>query len=224
MTAGEARSGCYPPPVLRRALAWAREDPVGAEFALATRAGRRLRAVGVAVTGHPLPYRLETAPGFGTARLRVVARGAGWRRALDLARPPEGPWTIGARAAGRVGLPPPGGDAAALAGAVDGDLGLSPLTNTLPVLRLGLLAPPGPPGPPGGGRPHALLVAWVSVPDLVVRPYAQRYRPLGADARGQPVVRYEDADGGSAADLTFDADGFALDYPGLARRLGGRER
>jgi hypothetical protein len=205
--------------VLRCALAWAKEDPVGAELALATRAGRRLRAVGVAVAGHPLPYRLdyrlETAPGFGTARLRVVARGAGWRRELVLARPREGPWTIAAQAAGAVGLPPPGGDPAAVAGAVDCDLGLSPLTNTLPVLRLGLL---------GGGRPHDLPVAWVSVPDLAVRPYAQRYTPRGADARGHPVVRYEDADGGFAADLTFDADGYVLHYPGLARRLGGRER
>jgi uncharacterized protein len=205
--------------VLRCALAWAKEDPAGAEFALVTRAGRRLRAVGVAVAGHPLPYRLdyrlETAPGFGTARLRVAARGAGWRRALDLARPPAGPWTIGARAAGAVALPPPGGDAAALAGAVDCDLGLSPLTNTLPVLRLGLLR---------GGPPHELLVAWVAVPELSVRPYAQRYIPAEADARGRPVVRYEDADGGFAADLTFDADGFVLHYPGLARRLGGSER
>jgi uncharacterized protein len=102
-----------------------------------------------------------------------------------------------------------------LAGAVDCDLGLSPLTNTLPVLRLGLL---------GGGRPHELLVAWVSVPDLAVRPYAQRYLPKGADARGRPIVRYEDADGGFAADLTLDADGYVLHYPGLACRLGGGER
>jgi hypothetical protein len=208
--------------VLRWALAWAKEDPEGAELALATRAGGRLRAVGVAVAGHPLPYRLdyrlETAPGFDTARLRVVARGAGWRHSLDLARPPGGPWTIGARAAGRSGLPPPGGDAAALAGAVDCDLGLSPLTNTLPVLRLGLL------GLLGGGPPHEVLVAWVSVPDLAVRPAAQRYRPAGTDARGRPVVRFEDADGDFAADLTFDADGFVLHYPGLARRVGGSER
>jgi hypothetical protein len=205
--------------MLRCALAWAKEEPVGAEFALATRTGRRLRAVGVAVHEHPLPYRLdyrlETAAGFGTARLRVVTRGAAWRRALDLARPRAGAWTIAAAAVGAVDLPPPGGDAAALAEAVDCDLGLSPLTNTLPVLRLGLL---------GGDRPHALLAAWVSVPDLGVRPSAQRYTPVGADARGRPVVRYEDAAGDFAADLTFDANGFVLHYPGLARRLGGSER
>jgi hypothetical protein len=205
--------------VLRCALAWAKEEPVGAEFALATRTRRRLRAVGVAVHGHPRPYRLDsrlqTDAGFGTARLRVVARGAGWRRELILARPRAGAWTIAARAAGEVGLPPPGGDAAALGGAADCDLGLSPLTNTLPVLRLGLL---------GGGRPHDLLVAWVSVPDLAVRPSAQRSTPRGADARGRPVVRYEDADGGFAAELSFDPDGSVLHYPGLAHRLGGSER
>jgi hypothetical protein len=205
--------------VVRHALAWAKEDPVGAEFALATRTGRCLQAVGVAVHEYPRPhrldYRLQTDAGFGTARLRVVARGAGWRRELVLARTGAGAWTIAARAAGAVALPPPGGDAAALAGAVDCDLGLSPLTNTLPVLRLGLLH---------GGPPHELLVAWVAVPELSVRPYAQRYIPKGADARGRPVVRYEDAGGGFAADLTFDTDGYVLHYPGLAHRLGGSER
>ena len=208
--------------MLRCALAWAKEEPVGAEFALATRTRRRLRAVGVAVHEHPRPYRLdyrlETDAGFGTARLRAVARGAGWRRELVLTQPQAGAWKIAAHAAGAVDLPPPGGDAAALAGAVDCDLGLSPLTNSLPVLRLGLL------DLLGGGRPHELLVAWVSVPDLAVRPYAQRYTPTGADSRGRPVVRYEDADGGFAADLTFDPDGYVLHYPGLARRLGGGER
>jgi hypothetical protein len=212
--------------VLRCALAWAKEEPAGAEFALATRTRRRLRAVGVAVHAHPRPYRLdyrlETAPGFATARLRVVARGAGWRRELVLARAPAGAWTIAAHAAGAVDLPPPGGAAAALAGAIDCDLGLSPLTNTLPVLRLGLLGYGG--GGGGGGGPHELLVAWVSVPDLAVRPYAQRYTPRGADAGGRPVVRYEDADGGFAADLSFDTSGYVLHYPGLARRLDGRER
>ena len=193
--------------MLRCALAWAKEEPVGAEFALVARTSRRLRAAGVAVHEHALPYRLdywlETAAGFG------------WRRELVLARPQPGAWTIAAQAAGTVDLPPPGGTAAALADAVDCDLGLSPLTNTLPVLRLGLLS---------GGRPHDLLVAWISVPDLVVRPSAQRYTPKGADARGRPVVRYEDADGGFAADLTLDTAGYVLHYPGLARRLGEGER
>ncbi len=205
--------------VVRRALAWVKEDPIGVEFALARRTRRGLRAVGIAVHEHPLPYRLdyrlETGAGFVTARLRAVTRGAGWRRELDLARTPQGPWTIVTHTAGDVSLPSPGGDAAALADAVDCDLGLSPLTNTLPVLRLGLLR---------GGRSHELLMAWVSVPDLGVRPYAQRYTPAGADARGRPVVRYEDANGGLAADITFDAHGFVLHYPGLARRLGGSKR
>jgi hypothetical protein len=203
--------------VEQHALAWAKEDPAGAEVALVTRTARRLRAVGVAVHAHPSPYRLdyrlETGAGFGTARLRVVARGAGWRRELTLARPAGGGWTVEGRATGDTGLGPPGGDAAALAGAVDCDLGLSPLTNTLPVLRLGLL---------GGGRPHDLLVAWVSVPDLGVHPSAQRYIPKGVDARGHPIVRYEDRD--FAADLTLDADGYVLHYPELARRIEGGER
>jgi hypothetical protein len=206
--------------VVRRTLAWIKEEPAGAELAMATLTARRLRVTGVAVHDAPEPYRLdyrlETGDGFETARLRVVARGAGWRRELDLARSPAGAWTIATRTAGDAGRPPPGGDAAALTGAIDCDLGLSPLTNSLPVLRLGLLRDRG---------PHELLMAWVSVPDLRVRPYAQRYVPAaggppGGGPPGRPVVRYEDATGDFAANLTFDADGFVVEYPGLARRLG----
>jgi hypothetical protein len=172
--------------------------------------------MGVAVNEHARTYRLdywlETDEGFGTSRLRAIVRGAGWRRRLDLRRQGDGTWRMATLVAGQVDLSPPGGDAASLSGAVDCDLGLSPLTNTLPVLRLDLHRRPG---------RHEILVAWVSVPDLGVRPYRQRYTGRGIDAAARPVVRYEDVDGDFAADLTLDGDGFVLHYPGLARRLGG---
>ena len=37
---------------------------------------------------------------------------------------------------------------------------------------------------------------------------------------GRHVVRYEAIDGSFAADITADADGVVIDYPGIARRLG----
>ena len=61
---------------------------------------------------------------------------------------------------GRVDLPAPVGDPAAFADALDCDLGLSPATNLMPVLRHGLLS---------GGDPVELTTAWVSSPTSVCR-------------------------------------------------------
>jgi hypothetical protein len=93
-------------------------------------------------------------------------------------------------------------------GVFDCDLGLSPLTNSMPVLRHGLLA---------GGRAIDFLMAWVSVPDLSVHLSKQRYTPMHSNKDGH-IIRFEDSDG-SVADLTFDNDGLVLNYPGLACRL-----
>src|SRR5437879_6108783 len=75
-----------------RGVAWRKDDPFGAEFAEVTFASNRLSAIGVALGAGPLPYRLdytlETSHDYVTKRLRVTARGDGWRRTLDLRRAP----------------------------------------------------------------------------------------------------------------------------------------
>ena len=86
---------------------------------------------------------------------------------------------------------------------LDIDLGFSPLFNTLPVLRHGLHA---------GGSSREFVMAFVDVPSLDVSLSRQTYEPLE-----RRVVRYRS--GSFAADVRFDADGFVLDYPGLARRV-----
>src|SRR5262249_7316930 len=153
----------------------------------------------------PIPYRLdytlETANGFVTSRLRVSSRGEGWRRTLELRRSGEGLWSISAEEDGELDLPPPGGDPLTFANALDCDLALSPVTNLMPVLRHDLLS---------AGGPVELTAAWVSVPDLSVRPDEQRY---SSDHR---VIRYEARDGTFAADITLDTDGIVVDYPGIA--------
>jgi len=90
-----------------------------------------------------------------------------------------------------------------LGGADFFDLGFSPLFNSLPVLRDGLLRP-------SEARDYTML--WVSVPELAVERSAQRYEPLGANR-----IRF--TAGAFGAELVFDDDGFVLDYPGLATRL-----
>jgi uncharacterized protein len=168
----------------------------------------------VAIGTEPLPYRLdfeiETASRFVTARLHVATSGEGWRRVLELRRERDGDWSIEADEEGNVDLPSAGGDAARLADALDCDLGLSPVTNMMPILRHGLL---------GGGGPIELTMAWVAVPALAVQADGQRYRHLRSEA-DHHVVRYEAVDGTFAADVTVGADGIVLDFPGIARRLG----
>lgn len=197
----------------RRAAAWVKDDPFGVEFAEIAIGDDHLTATGVAVGTAPLPYRLdyelETEPGFVTARLRVTSRGEGWRRELDLRREASGVWSVGGDEEGDVDLPTAGGNAARFADALDCDLGLSPVTNMMPILRHGLLQ---------SGGPIEFTMAWVEVPALAVRPDSQRYRHL-ASAPDRHVVRFEAVDGSFAADITVDTDAVVVDYPGIARRL-----
>jgi hypothetical protein len=199
--------------VTSRLVAWVKDDPFGVEHAELELSEDRLRAHVVAVGTDPEPYRLdyelETHPGFATARLRATTRGEGWRRDLDLRHDGSGAWTIAATAEGELDLPLPGGDPAALSGALDCDVGLSPVTNTMPILRHGLL---------DGGGPVELTTAWVAVPSLALHADGQRYRHVRA-AAGRRVVRFEALDGSFAADVVLDPDGIVLDYPGIARRL-----
>ena len=82
------------------------------------------------------------------------------------------------------------------------DLGWSPLFNSLPVIRDGLLEP---------GPPRDYLMRWVDVPSLEVSLSEQRYEPLG-----DCVVRFRAGD--FVSDITFDAHGFVVNYPGIGAR------
>jgi hypothetical protein len=211
-----------------RAITWVKEQ--GAEFAEIDLGDTWLRATGVAVGGDPVPYRLEYELDCGadliTRRLSARAWGAGWGRHLELTRDPVTGWSADGGADGGAellglpggpGQPPPGGDPESFAAALDCDLGLSPLTNTMPVLRHGLL---------GRGGPVEFLMAWVSVPWLAVTPSRQRYTFLRrgtADELGLPpeaggpvsLIRFESGD--FSADVAFDAQGMVVDYPGIGR-------
>ena len=82
------------------------------------------------------------------------------------------------------------------------DLGFSPLFNSLPVIRDGLLE---------AGPPRDYVMSWVDVPSLEVSRSEQRYEPLGSG-----VVRFTAGD--FTADIEFDEAGFVLRYPGIATR------
>jgi uncharacterized protein len=196
-----------------RTVAWIKHEPFGVECANVRLLRDRLMATGVAIAKGPmlyrLDYRLETAAGFVTSRLEVQSSGEGWERSLELTRD-RGGWRVSRFSAGEVDLPEPRGDPASFSDALDCDLGLSPLTNLLPLRRLDLLS--------SGGAAVEITTAWVSVPDLTVQADGQRYSLVSSDP-DQHVVRYEATDGAFAADITVDRDGLVLDYPGIGRRL-----
>lgn len=207
--------------LLPRSLFWERRDTAGTEHALVDDHDG-LYARGTAVAVDPIPYtcryELRTDPGWTTAHFDVAAEGAGWARSvrLELA---AGTWRVTTSeqgdldtvlsAAGHAGAGLPGSeDPDLLYGAFDVDLGGSPLTNTLPVRRLGLHEPNA-----EVGMAHRLNVAWVLLPSLEVVQADQIYTALG-DGR----VRY--ASETFSVDFTVDDDGFVVDYPGLAVRAG----
>jgi hypothetical protein len=82
------------------------------------------------------------------------------------------------------------------------DLGYSPLFNSLPVIRDGLLE---------AGPPRHYVMSWVDVPSLEVSRSEQRYEPIG-----HGKVRFTAGD--FSADIEFDEAGFVVRYPGIATR------
>jgi hypothetical protein len=203
-------------PTLPKSLFWLRTDVAGADHALIDDA-HGLYARGVAVAAAPVPYtcryELVTDEGWTTARLDVTAEGAGWLRTARLERA-AGRWRVTTAeqgdldralvAAGRARAALPGTEEPdRLADAADVDLGGAPLFNTLPVRRLRLLdAPPG--------TERDIEVARVLVPSLQVVVAEQNYAVVDGG------VRYLSRS--FSAELSLDAHGYVIRYPGLAER------
>ena len=200
---------------MRRLLLWTALDGWRAEVADAELTNDGIRATGTQLGVDPLPYRLDyrldASAGFVTRSLDVEAIGEGWGRRIHLVHDGSGGWRCDTVEAGTVQLPAAGGSVEAVAGALDCDLGLSPLTNLMPVRRHALHEQPG---------RVDFLMAWVSVPDLGLHAYRQRYEHLRRNAN-EATVRFIDLglDRGFTSDLVLDSDGLVLVYPHLARRV-----
>lgn len=195
---------------LPRALAWQRTDTTGGEFVFFDdRQG--LTARGFAFTATPLKYasryELATNDTWASSHLEVTVEGEGWLRTLRVERA-GGRWRVTASEHGNLNALVPAAPLAGiedpdrLAEALDVDLYDSPLTNTLPIRRLNLLAQPA-------GTTHTILAVWILLPSLAVLPLEQSYTALG-DGK----IRY--SSGTFTADLTVDDGGFVTDYPRLA--------
>lgn len=127
-----------------------------------------------------------------------VLAGDGLER-VELSADPLGNWTLDGR------------DWPELQGCTDVDVSTTPLTNLLPVLRLGL--------EPGGEA--AIDVAWLDLPSLAVHRVRQTYRRLEdlAGPDGLERYTYADTDFGPF-DITVDRAGFVVAYQGLFARVG----
>lgn len=186
---------------------WRGLDTWRAEAASVAPLGTRLFANGNQLGVEPRPYRLvydlRTGEDYVTEELRVKAWSQGWDREITVARSTEGRWRIEMveRGDGAPAWHEPQPDG--LAGALDCDLGFSPLFNSLPVLRHRMHE---------GGEPRDLVMAWIAVPELTVRRSEQRYTPLGGGR-----VNY--ASGDFSADIHFDEHGLVRLYEDFLERV-----
>jgi uncharacterized protein len=200
---------------VKRLVIWQGLDGWRAEAASIELTTSGVHATGTQLGSDPVTYRLDytldAAQNFVTRSLSVEVTGEGWSRSVRLAHDGAGGWHCESEQSGGVDLPAPGGVGKALAGAKDCDLGFSPLTNLMPIRRHSLDARPG---------SADLLMAWVSVPDLGVVAYPQRYEHIGVGQMGA-VVRFTSLGihDGFTSDLELDRDGLVLVYPQLARRV-----
>ncbi|MEV8514350.1 putative glycolipid-binding domain-containing protein [Dactylosporangium sp. NPDC051484] len=196
--------------VLPRAFAWQRTDTTGGEFVtLDDRRG--LRAKGVAFASdnalYSCRYELHTDDAWASTRLELAIEGGGWLRTLRMERA-AGRWRVTTSEQGNLERVLPQAPFAGieesdrLHAVLDVDLQNSPLTNTLPVRRLGLhRASPG--------TVVRIEAAWVLLPSLAVLPVEQSYEVLGPRR-----VRYRSEH--FTADLELTDDGYVAEYPGLA--------
>jgi len=181
-------------------LTWRSQDHRRMESVRVQLSGKRIKANGriVAAETDTNPafaayYDLLTDETGATKRLGMTATLAERERQLVVARDDENVWMI---------TDHQGDVRAAYEGALDVDVVYSPFFNTLPIRRTGL-------------HEHAdsitVPTVYVNLPDMSVAAASVSYSNIGDGMKVHSPV--------SDTTLTVDADGFIVDYPGLAERI-----
>jgi uncharacterized protein len=180
-------------PPLHRIL-WQRLDMPGLEWCEIRRGpdGTQVDGVTLVATAgmaHRIEYAIEIDSAGRTRRavIRPIRMANG---PLELRSDEDGHWIQNGAAVPR------------LAGCLDVDLGFSPMTNSLPIWRLGL-AP---------GETREVRAAWVRFPEFTVEALRQTYERTAASTY---VYRSDDFE----AQLRVDADGIVEDYPSYWRAV-----
>ncbi|GAB3299998.1 putative glycolipid-binding domain-containing protein [Pseudoclavibacter terrae] len=137
-----------------------------------------------------LEYLLETDPVLRTRLVSLRRPRSG--ESLTVTSNGRGDWRVGDRPAPE------------LSGALDVDIRATPLTNTLPMRRLGLEV----------GEQREIEVAYIDTETFAVFLDRQRYRRLG-----RTRYLFQAVDGSFEREITTDEQAFVLTYPGLFARL-----
>ena len=197
-------------------LAWAGMDGLRLEAARVVLGGRSMRASGSLVSArqegaepYSASYSLATDENGVVQRLTVRTIRAQGEQYVSLTRSEEGIWLVDRVDHG-------GGTMRThLGGAVDVDLAFCVLFNALPVRRLGLhRAAQQDLTQQDLTQYDDLPMAFVSLPGLEVSCVRQTYRTVAVG----DTTAVNIASDLFEAELTVDADGLVLEYPGLARR------
>ena len=164
--------------------------------------GKRIKANGriVAAEGDTNPafaayYDLLTDETGATKRLGMTVTLAERERQLVVARDEENMWMV---------TDHQGESRAAYDGALDVDVVFSPFFNALPIRRLGLHE---------RADSITLPMVYVNVPEMTVTAATVSYSSPG----GLEGIKLRSPVADTT--VTVDADGFILDYPGLAERI-----
>ncbi|MGH8978931.1 MAG: putative glycolipid-binding domain-containing protein [Acidimicrobiia bacterium] len=193
-----------------RLVHWRGFDPDRFEAAHVTLERDSLRARGTSLTpAYSLHYEVVTGAQWVTRELALRVEGDAAVRTLALRRATDGTWAThrtGPEAESTLPLPD-------LSDALDCDLALCPVTNTMPILRNDLV-PRARRREPGT---FDYVMAWVSVPDLVVHRSEQCYS-VSDPVEGGTGALVHFATEGFSTTLEVDGDSLVVNYPGLARR------
>ncbi|WP_408066653.1 putative glycolipid-binding domain-containing protein [[Mycobacterium] crassicus] len=195
-----APSGTWP-----AILTWRAPDASQMESVRIQLSGNRIRANGrivAAATDEHVAfgvyYDLQTDESGATKRLGLTVTVAERERQLVVARDEENMWLVtDARGQSRAGYD----------GALDVDMVFSPFFNTLPIRRARLHQ---------RAAQVTLPTIYLGLPEMTVTAAEASY---GSTGPGEGITVRTPGTDPAGVTLAVDADGFVIDYPGLAARI-----
>lgn len=173
-------------------MIWRRLDNPGQEWARLSVQGAKRVLRGTAVfleerVPARLDYKIVCSPQWDTLNAVVLGWVGEAKVDLRLEKTVAQAWLLN-------GIPAP-----EVTGCVDLDLSFSPSTNLLPIRRLRLKV----------GEEAEVRAAWLTFPDLGLRPLVQWFR---RESRDRYAYR---SDTGFSTTLQVNGDGFVVEYPPL---------